>query len=46
MTVDPQQLLEDGYIILRQVIPPDQIVPLRVCFETMVDRQRAIWVRV
>ena len=45
MTVDPQQLLDDGYIILNKVIPPDQLEPLRNTFETMVDRQRETWTR-
>lgn len=43
MTVDPQQLLDDGYVVLRQVIPPDHIESLRSGFETMVNRQREKW---
>jgi hypothetical protein len=45
MTVDPQQLLDDGYVILRNVIPPDQLDPLRASFENMVERQKAIWAK-
>jgi len=43
MDVNRQQFLEDGYVILRQVIPPDQLDSLRHSYEIMVDRQRAIW---
>lgn len=45
LTVNPRQLLDDGYIILRKVIPPGQLEPLRNTFETMVDRQRETWAR-
>ena len=43
MKVNPQQLLEDGFIILRQVIPPAQLDPLRASFEELVERQREVW---
>lgn len=45
MTVDPQQLLDDGYIILRGVIPEDRLEPLRNSFEKMVEQQKALWVK-
>ena len=32
MKVDLQQLLDDGYIILREVIPPGQLEELRRVF--------------
>jgi hypothetical protein len=41
MKVDPQQLLEDGYLILRQVVQPDQLDALRLSVEVLVDRQKA-----
>ena len=43
--VDPQKFLDDGYLILRGVIPPGQLDELRASFEVLVDRQRAIWAR-
>ena len=43
MKVDRDQFLRDGYIVLRQVIPPDQLEGLRRSYEIMVDRQRAMW---
>ena len=43
MQVNPQQLLDDGYIILREVIPPGQLDDLRNCYETLVERQKVIW---
>ena len=42
MLIDPEQFLEDGYVILRNVIPPDRLDELRASFETLVDRQQAI----
>ena len=45
MNVDLGQLKKDGFIILREVIPPDQLEGLRKNFETLVDRQREIWAR-
>lgn len=35
------QLLSDGYVILRQVVPPDQLDRLRNDIETVVARQRS-----
>ena len=43
MQVNPQQLLDDGFIILRQVVPPEQLDSLRASYETIVERQNRIW---
>lgn len=43
MKVNPQQLREDGYIVLREVIPPDQLDDVRTSFEVLVERQKEIW---
>ena len=43
MQVNPQQLLDDGFIILRQVVPPEQLDSLRASYETIVERQHRIW---
>ena len=45
MKVSQRQLLEDGFILLRQVIPPEQLTPLRSTIETLVERQKEIWAR-
>ena len=45
MNVDQQQFLDNGYLIIRQCIPPDRLDELRSSFETLVDRQREIWAR-
>ena len=45
MKVSQQQLLDDGFIILRQVIPPDQLDQLRADIEVLVERQKEIWAR-
>ena len=43
MKVNPQQLLEDGFVILKQVIPPERLQELRAGFEVLVERQKVIW---
>ena len=43
MKVDAQQLVDDGYIILREVVPSDELQHLRETFETLVDRQKEVW---
>ena len=43
MQVNTQQWLQDGYIILREVIPPDRLESLRTSYETLVERQHQIW---
>lgn len=45
MKVNPQQLLDDGYLIIRECVPPEQLDPLRHSFEVLVERQKAIWAR-
>ena len=45
MRVSRDQLIEDGYIILRDVVPPDSLEGLRASAERMVERQRTIWAR-
>ena len=45
MIVDRERFLRDGYLIVPGCIPPDQLESLRGSFETLVDRQRKIWVR-
>uniref|UniRef100_UPI000B7D49FD phytanoyl-CoA dioxygenase family protein n=1 Tax=Candidatus Entotheonella palauensis TaxID=93172 RepID=UPI000B7D49FD len=37
--------LENGYLVLREVIPPAQLDELRTSFETLVKRQKVIWSR-
>ena len=43
MQINRQQFLEQGYLVLREVIAPDRLEQLRADFETLVDRQRRIW---
>ena len=45
MRVDQAQFMEKGYIILRNVIPPDQLDAIRDSYEVLVERQKAIWAR-
>ena len=43
MDTDPQAFRQNGYVILRNVVPPDQLAALRDCFETLVEKQKRIW---
>ena len=45
MKVDRQQFLEQGYLILRDVIPPAKLEELRTSYEVLVERQKAVWSR-
>ena len=45
MKFSRDQFLEDGYVILRQVIPPQQLAELRQAYELLVERQKVIWAR-
>ena len=39
MKVSPQQLMDDGYLILREVIPREQLDQLRASYDALVERQ-------
>ena len=39
MKVDREQLMQDGFLILRQVIAPENLEPLRASYETLIERQ-------
>ena len=45
MQVDRNQFLEQGYLILRNVVPPNELEALRESYEILVERQRALWAR-
>ncbi len=45
MKINRDQFLEEGYVILPQVIPPQQLAGLRQAYEIMVERQKMIWAR-
>ena len=45
MKINRDQFLEDGYVILRQVIPPGDLAELRRAYELLVERQKVIWAR-
>ena len=45
MQVNRDQFLEEGYLILRNVIPPEELEGLRASYEILVERQRAVWTR-
>ena len=45
MQLNRNRFLEEGYLVLRNVVPPDELDELRVGYETMVERQRGIWKR-
>lgn len=39
----PQQLHDDGFVVVRGVIPPEELEETRDSFDRLVDRQRQIW---
>lgn len=43
MKVNRNQFMEEGYLVLREVIPPNELDALRESYELMVSRQRDIW---
>ena len=45
MQFNRDQFMEDGYLVLREVVPPAELDALRTGYEQMVDRQRGIWAR-
>ena len=45
MKIDRDRFLEEGYLIVREAIPPDQLEAVRRAYETLVDYQREIWAR-
>ena len=45
MYFNRDQFLEEGYVILRGVIPPQQLEGLRRAHEVLVERQKEIWAR-
>ena len=42
MQINRDQFLEDGYLVLRQIIPPGQLDSLRVSYEHLVKQQKVI----
>ena len=45
MQVNRTQFMEEGYLVFREVIPPEELDALRESYELMVSRQREIWAR-
>ena len=43
MQVSPEQFMEQGYLVLRDDLPPARLEQLRADFEALVGRQRRIW---
>ena len=43
MKVDRARFLDQGYLIVRGAVPSAELDGLRKSYETLVDRQRAIW---
>ena len=43
MQVDPQQLVDNGFIIMKECVPSYQLDELRNSFEELVERQKSIW---
>ncbi len=42
---EAQQLLEDGFVLVREILPPALLESVRASCEKLVDRQREIWAK-
>ena len=42
-TVDRDQFMRDGYLILRDVIPAHELKQLRASYEVILEKQKEIW---
>ena len=45
MRVDRDKFMEQGFLILRNVIPPDKLEAMRASCETILERQKAVWAK-
>jgi len=45
MKVDRDLFMKQGFLILRNVVPRDQLVPLRWHFETALEAQKLLWAK-
>ena len=45
MHLNKDRFLQEGYLVLRNVIPPERLEELRTAYEIMVERQKLIWAR-
>ena len=43
MKVDRDKFMEQGFLILRNVIPPDKLDAMRASCEAILDRRKAVW---
>ena len=42
MQINRDQFLEDGYLVLKQIIPSDQLEDLRISYEHLVEKQKGL----
>lgn len=42
-SIDRDRFLEEGYLVVKNAVPPDKLEQVRTAYETLVDRQREIW---
>ena len=45
MKVDRDQFMDRGYLIFRNLIPPDRLESMRASCEIMLERQKVNWAR-
>ena len=45
MRVDRDRFIDQGYLILRNVIPPNRLEAMRASCETILERQKVVWAR-
>jgi hypothetical protein len=45
MRVDRERFLEEGYLVVPEVVPADQLDRVRTAYERLIERQRVFWSR-
>ena len=45
MKLDRDRFVDQGYLVLRNVIPPDKLEAMRASCETILERQKVVWAR-
>ncbi|MAG36219.1 MAG: hypothetical protein CL878_08240, partial [Dehalococcoidia bacterium] len=45
MRVDRDRFMEQGFLVIREVIPADRLPAMRTSCETILDRKKVVWAR-
>ena len=45
MRVDRDLFMDQGYLVIPGIIPPDKLDTMRASCETILERQKVVWAR-